>query len=112
MTQASLADLGQIIVDLAKSNQLFAQIAESSLNNIRTFICTPDQYDQVPQTNDPMTLPPQISQAAQMPQQVMAPQPMQSSVFGQGLLAPMMGNQIQQYIPATGNIPFLYHQQQ
>ncbi|EAY12281.1 hypothetical protein TVAG_160870 [Trichomonas vaginalis G3] len=108
MEQASLNDLGQAIINLSKSNHFYAQIVDSSLQSIKAFIVPGQNFDQVPNPSDPKNLPPQISQA-QTIQPMM--QPVQGPIYGQNLLAPMMGNQ-PYMAAATGNIPFLYHQQQ
>ena len=105
-----LSVLGQSIIALAKSNSIYADIAETSLQHIKQLLFLPESFDQIPNPNDPMMQPPQILQNAQMAQQIMPMQPMQGPVYGQTLLPPMMGNQIQTMMPATGNIQFLYHQ--
>ena len=106
-----LEDLGKIIMDLSKGNQMCSSIAESSLNSIRSMICTNERFDQVLQPNE--LIPPQISQTNQMTQQMIAQQAimsqtMQGTPYGQSLLPPMMGNQYNAL--DTSNIPFLYHQ--
>lgn len=108
MNQVSLEDRGKVIIELARNNHLAAQIAETSLQSIKTFLVAGQNFNQKPDRNDPMNLPPQISQTTQMTQPVMAPQQVQGAVYGQNLMPPMMGNQ--PYM-ATGGIPFLYHQQ-
>ena len=105
-----LSLLGEKIINLAKTNQVYAEIAEKSLQQIKELLSMPDNFDQIPNPSDPLMQPPQLSPNNQMPQQMMPAQPVQNSVYGQTLLAPMMGTQFQ--IPATGNIPFLYHNQQ
>ena len=106
-----LSILGEKIVNMAKSNQVYAEIAEISLQQIKDLLSNPENFDQIPNPTDLMQ-PPQLSQNNQMAQQVMPQQPIQGTVYGQTLLAPMMGNQMQPIIPATGNIPFLYHEKQ
>lgn len=109
----TLQDLGKKIIEMSKSNPLYASIANESLRNIHGFLTSNERQEQT-QTmpvNDPTFVPPQINQITPMMQPMMAQQ-MAQPMFGQSLLPPMMGNQMPNYmLPQTGNIPFLYHQQ-
>jgi len=114
MSNERLLERGQTIIEMARNNPLHAGIAEGSLKNILLMLNGQDgDYGDTEHSNiihDSNDIPPQICQTNMNAPQMMGMPANQPSIFGQSLLMPMMGNQMNSRNFPTNNIPFLYHQ--
>lgn len=104
MSIEKLKELGQELLNMSKDSDICAKLIEISLQNLRDSFLEPNE-DQIIYRDFDNILPPQI-RSSNGPEPMLNTQP---SIFGQDLLPPVMGNQINSNMLQAQHVPFLYH---
>lgn len=104
MSIEKLKELGEELIDLSKDSDICAKLIELSLRNLMDSFLEPKD-DQINYNDFDNILPPQI-RSTNAAEPILSNQP---SIFGQDILPPIMGNQINSNMLQAQHVPFLFH---